>query len=87
VRLRRSLGAGKHKKLHAFLAGVAAGVVGLIAMTLLDLGRAGVERSPNLLVTLVIFVTALAILYDWKSKLATPVVLAIGAAVGVAWLA
>jgi chromate transporter len=76
----------EHKKLHAFLAGVAAGVVGLITVTLLDLGRAGIERSPDLLVSLIVFVAALAILYGWKSKLAMPVVLVIGAAVGVAGL-
>jgi chromate transporter len=72
----------EHKALHAFLAGVAAGVVGIIAVTLLDLGRAGIERSPNLLFSGVIFAVALAILYRWKSKLATPLVLALGAALG-----
>lgn len=76
----------EHKALHAFLAGVAAGVIGLIAVTLLDLGRAGIERSPNLLVSGFIFAVALAILYRWKSKLATPLVLAIGAGIGLAAL-
>jgi chromate transporter len=72
----------EHKALHAFLAGVAAGVVGLIAVTLLDLGRAGIERSPSLLVSGIIFALALAILYLWRSKVATLLVLALGAAVG-----
>jgi chromate transporter len=72
----------EHKALHVFLAGVAAGVVGLIVVTLLDLGRAGVERSPNLLVSLTVFAVALAIVYRWKSKLANPLVLALGAVVG-----
>jgi chromate transporter len=72
----------EHKALHAFLAGVAAGVVGLIAVTLLSLARDGVERSPNLLVSLTVFAVALAIVYRWKSKLATPLVLAIGAGIG-----
>ena len=72
----------EHKALHTFLAGIAAGVVGLIAVTLLDLGRTGIERSPSLVASGIIFVAALAILYRWKSKLATPLVLAIGAAIG-----
>jgi chromate transporter len=76
----------EHKALHAFLAGVAAGVVGLIAVTFLDLGRASIERSPALLVSCIVFAVALAILYFWKSKLATPLVLAIGAALGLAAL-
>jgi chromate transporter len=76
----------EHKALHAFLAGVAAGVVGLIAVTLLELGQAGIARSPNLLVSGIIFTVALAILYRWKSKLATPLVLTIGAASGLAAL-
>jgi chromate transporter len=76
----------EHKALHAFLAGVAAGVVGLIAVTFLDLGRAVIERSPALLVSGIVFAVALAILYFWKSKLATPLVLAIGAALGLAAL-
>lgn len=73
----------EHKGLHDFLGGVAAGVVGLIAVTLLDLARAAVERTPNLLASTAIFVVTLAILYRWKSKLSTPVTLALGAAVGV----
>lgn len=73
----------EHKALQGFLTGVAAGVVGLIVTTLLELGRAGVERSPDLLVSVGIFTIALAVTYRWKSKLATPVVLAIGATIGV----
>jgi chromate transporter len=76
----------EHKALHAFLAGVAAGVVGLIGVTLLHLGHAAIARSPNLLVSGSIFAVAVAILYRWKSKLATPLVLALGAAVGLAAL-
>jgi chromate transporter len=72
----------EHKALHAFLAGVAAGVVGLIVVTLLDLSRAGIARSPSLLLSASIFAVGLAILYRWKSKAATPVVLALGGAVG-----
>jgi chromate transporter len=73
----------EHKRLQRVLAGVAAGVVGLIAVTLLDLARTTVERTPNLPVSLFIFAVALVVLYRWKSKLGTPAVLAMGAAVGV----
>jgi chromate transporter len=72
----------EHKRLQAFLGGVAAGVVGLIAVTLFDLGRAAVERTPNLIASIAIFLAALAVLLLWKSKAGTPVVLALGAAAG-----
>ena len=76
----------EHQRLQSFLSGVAAGVVGLIVVTLTDLGRTAAERSPTLLVSTAIFAIALAILYRWKSKLGTPVVLALGAAAGaMAW--
>lgn len=71
-----------HKALHALLAGVAAGVAGLIAVTLLDLGRAGIEHSPSLLVSSIISALTLAIFSRSKSKLATPLLLALRAAVG-----
>ena len=71
-----------HKRLQNVLSGVAAGVVGLIAITLVDLTRAALERTPNLAVSVGIFLVALAILYRWKSKLGTPLVLALGAAAG-----
>jgi chromate transporter len=72
----------QHKRLQSLLAGVAAGVVGLIAVTTFDLARATAERTPNLAASVVIVMVALAILYGWKSKLGTPVVLALGAAIG-----
>ncbi|MFC3713526.1 chromate efflux transporter [Sphingoaurantiacus capsulatus] len=72
----------EHRRLQLFLAGVAAGVAGLIAMTLLDLARATVDRTPALIVTGAIFVTSLLVLYRWKNKLATPVVLAVGGLAG-----
>jgi chromate transporter len=72
----------EHKRLQLLLLGVAAGVVGVIAVTVLDLTRTTAARTPNLLLSLVIFAVALAVMYRWKSKLATPVVLAIGAAAG-----
>lgn len=73
----------EHKRLQLFLAGVASGVVGLIAVTLLELTRATAGRTPNLLVSVVIFAVGLVVMYRWKSKLATPVVLATGALIGI----
>jgi chromate transporter len=73
----------EHKRLQLFLAGVAAGVVGLIVLTVLDLTRSTIERTPDLILSAAIFTIALAAMYGWKSKAATPVALAIGALVGV----
>ncbi|NNM78658.1 chromate efflux transporter [Sphingomonas sp. ID1715] len=72
----------EHKRLQSFLGGVAAGVVGIIAVTVLDLARTLIARTPGIGVSLVIFAVALAIMYRWKSKLSTPAVLALGALVG-----
>lgn len=76
----------EHPALQAFLAGVAAGVVGIIAVTLVELGREGVERTPDLFVSAAMFGGALVVLNRWKSKLATPAALAVAGAVGVAAL-
>jgi chromate transporter len=77
----------EHRKLQSFLGGVAAGVVGLIAVTLFDLARTAVGRTPDLIPAIVIFAASLAALYAWKSKLSTPLVLAFGAAAGALALA
>lgn len=71
-----------HKRLQLFLAGVAAGVVGLIVVTVVDLAQTTAARTPNMIAGALVFVLALAIIYFWKNKLATPVVLAIGATIG-----
>lgn len=73
----------EHKRLQLFLAGVAAGVVGLIVVTVIDLARTTATRTPSLIASALIFAIALGIMYRWKSKLATPLVLAVGAAIGV----
>ncbi len=73
----------EHKRLQMFLGGVGAGVVGVIAVTLIDLAQTAVVRTPNQILSVAIFVVALAIMYRWKSKLSTPLVLALGGAVGV----
>jgi chromate transporter len=70
------------ERLHRFLEGVAAGVVGLIAVTAIQLGW-NVSRSvPTLVFGAAIFVAALALLYRWRSKLAVPVVVLGSAAAG-----
>ena len=72
----------EHKRLQLFLAGVAAGVVGVIVVTVTDLARTTAARTSSPIASALIFAIALAIMYRWKSKLATPVVLAIGAVIG-----
>ncbi|WP_157991665.1 chromate transporter [Caldimonas tepidiphila] len=73
-----------NKKLHAFLDGVAAGVVGLIAATTLDLARVTAGRVPSLGVGVAIFAASLAFLYAWKNKLNVVVVLVAAGLAG--WL-
>jgi chromate transporter len=72
----------EHTRLQMLLAGVAAGVVGLIAVTLIDLMHAAVVRTTSFVMSGIIFTVALAVMYRWKSKLSTPAVLAFGAVVG-----
>jgi chromate transporter len=76
----------EHRRLRLFLDGVAAGVLGLIAITFLDLARALAERTPSLTWSGATFMIGLAVLLVWKSKLAVPAVLAIGASLGAAML-
>lgn len=72
----------ENKRLQHCLEGVAAGVVGLIVVTTIDLARATAERTPSMLVSLAIFAVAIAVMYRWKSKLATPLMLGLGAVIG-----
>ena len=72
------------KEMHAFLDGVAAGVVGLIAATTVDLAFVTAARVPSLAVAVSIFVAALAFLYAWKNKFNIAVAI-IGAGVA-GWL-
>lgn len=70
----------ENERLHSFLEGVAAGVVGLIAITAIQLGW-NVSRSvPSLPLAAVIFAIGLAVLYLWRSKLNVPAVV-LGSAV------
>ena len=70
------------ERLHAFLEGVAAAVVGLIAATLIDLAVSGVRTAPSLPIAAAIAGAALTTLYLWRSKLAVPAVLLAGAGAG-----
>lgn len=71
--------------LQTLLAGIAAGVVGIIAATTLQLGAATAEQAPSIWFALPIFVGALAIVYGWKNRLGAAVIVALAAVAG--WLA
>ena len=58
----------ENERLRSFLEGVAAGVVGYIVATTIQLGIALVDRAP-LLPAAFIFAGALALLYLWRSRL------------------
>lgn len=62
------------ERLHRFLEGVAAGVVGLIAVTAIQLGWSVGRTAPSLLLSAAIFAAGLVLLYLWRSKLAVPLV-------------
>jgi hypothetical protein len=61
---------------------VAAGVVGIIAVTALELGVALAGRVPNLAGAAFILLAVLVVLYGWSSRLALPAAIALGAALG-----
>ncbi|WP_028969666.1 chromate efflux transporter [Sphingomonas sp. URHD0057] len=64
----------ENERLHRFLEGVAAGVVGLIGVTAVQLGW-NISRSvPSVLAGTILFIAGLALLYLWRSKLSVPVV-------------
>lgn len=67
------------QRLQRALTGVAGAVVGIIAVTALQLAQAAVAATPNLLFSGSIFVVALLIVYAWKSRFSAPVALAFGA--------
>jgi chromate transporter len=70
------------ERVHRFLAGVAAGVVGFIAVTALQLGRNVAQSVPSLLAGAAILAVGLALLYLWRSKLNVPAVILGSAAAG-----
>ena len=72
----------ENERLHRFLEGVAAGVVGLIAVTAMQLAW-NVSRSvPSMSFGALIFGLGLALLYLWRSKLNVPLVVLGSAAAG-----
>jgi chromate transporter len=71
------------ERLHRFLEGVAAGVVGLIAVTAIQLGWGVARAVPSFVAGAAIFAASLAILYVWKSKLNVLAVIVGAASAGV----
>lgn len=59
----------ENERLHHFLEGVAAGVVGFIVATTLELGVTLAHRVPSPVAAVAIFAGALALLYLWRSRL------------------
>lgn len=74
----------ENARLHAFLDGVAAAVVGLIAATAIQLGWGQVTGTENAFIGAAIFAGALAVIWLWKSPLAAPVAITLGGLAG--WL-
>jgi chromate transporter len=70
------------ERLHNLLEGVAAGVVGLIAVTALQLGWNVAKSVPSPALGAAIFAASLALLYLWKSKLNVLAVVGGAGAVG-----
>jgi len=64
----------ENERLHRFLEGVAAGVVGLIAVTAIQLGWNVGRSVPSPALGAIVLVAGLALLYLWRSKLSVPVV-------------
>lgn len=63
------------ERLHRFLEGVAAGVVGMIAVTAVQLGVSVGRTVPSLLPAGMIFAAAIAVLYLWRSKASIPAII------------
>jgi chromate transporter len=72
--------------LHRALEGVAAGVVGIITVTAIQLGAALAGRLPSLAIGAALFAACLGVLFAWRSRWATPAVVAGGAIAGLALL-
>lgn len=70
------------QRLHRLLEGVAAGVVGLIVATTIDLGQKVAAGAPSLPFAAAIFAGSLALLYGWSSKLNVVAVIALSAFAG-----
>ncbi len=77
----------ENRRLHSFLEGVAAGVVGLIAVTTLELAYNVAGTVPSPAIAALVFAASLTVLYVWKSKLNLVAVIAGSAALGALFLA
>jgi chromate transporter len=64
----------ENERLHRFLEGVAAGVVGLITVTAVQLGWGVGQKVPSVPAGAVILLAGLALLYFWPSRLNVPLV-------------
>lgn len=73
----------ENDRLHQLLTGVAAGVVGLVAATTVDLATGLAAKLPALLSGAIIAAAALALLYGWRSKLSVPAAIGLSAIGGV----
>ena len=71
----------KDQRIHRFLDGVAAAVVGLIAATTLELAR-GAASAASLPLVALIFAASLTLLYLWRSKFAMLAVIPLAALAG-----
>ena len=74
----------RNHELRRLLEGVAAGVVGLIAVTAFELALAVTQRAPALLPAAVVFAAALGLFVAWRSRVAVPLGIAASALAG--WL-
>ena len=72
----------ENPKLHRFLNGIAAAVVGVIAATFVQLMQATGARVAEPIVALIIFGVALAVVWRVKGVLVTPAIIAGGACAG-----
>ncbi len=70
------------QRIHRFLEGVAAAVVGLIAATTVEIALAVANSVPSLPIAALIFAGSLALLYRWRSKLNVLAVIPLSAAAG-----
>lgn len=70
------------QRLHRLLEGVAAGVVGLIAATTLELGASVAVGAPSFALAGAVFAGSLALLYLWRSKFNVLAVIPLAAAAG-----
>ena len=72
----------ENERMHRFLEGVAAGVVGLIVVTAVQLGWNLGRSVPSLAAGATIFAAGLALLYLWRAKFSVPMAILCSALAG-----